>query len=97
MGVDWRAQLCRGVREIWRRLPKFVLGFLLASAIETWAAQGHSYAAFGFVLSTEVFNPFWIRLGRPRAAGHRAAAARSAQLELRLRIGARRRGNLPPS
>jgi uncharacterized membrane protein YadS len=35
-----------GVSEIWRRFPKFVLGFLLASAIVTWVAQGHSYADY---------------------------------------------------
>jgi uncharacterized membrane protein YadS len=35
-----------GVAEIWRRFPKFVLGFLLASALVTWVAQGHSYADY---------------------------------------------------
>jgi uncharacterized membrane protein YadS len=35
-----------GVAEIWRRFPKFVLGFLLASALVTWVAQGHSYAEY---------------------------------------------------
>jgi uncharacterized membrane protein YadS len=35
-----------GAGEIWRRFPKFVLGFLLASAIVTWVAQGHSYADY---------------------------------------------------
>jgi uncharacterized membrane protein YadS len=110
-----------GLGEIWRRFPKFVLGFLLASAIVTWVAQGHSYAAYkqsvvpglvaplqalrtwaftfaflsiglttrvreflsvgarpfyaftigvvvnvvlGFILSTQVFNEFWSRLGQ---------------------------------
>jgi uncharacterized integral membrane protein (TIGR00698 family) len=32
--------------EIWRRFPKFVLGFLLASAIVTLVAQGYDYAAY---------------------------------------------------
>jgi uncharacterized integral membrane protein (TIGR00698 family) len=41
-GVHNRA----GAGEIWRRFPKFVLGFLLASAIVTWVAQGHSYADY---------------------------------------------------
>ena len=110
-----------GVGELWRRFPKFVLGFLLASAIVTWAARGYSYATYkqvvvpglvaplqalrtwaftfaflsiglttrvrefvsigarpfyafalgvavnvvlGFVLSTQVFDQFWIRLGQ---------------------------------
>src|ERR1700691_4288697 len=35
-----------GIGEIWRRFPKFVLGFLLASAVVTWVAQGPSYAAY---------------------------------------------------
>jgi uncharacterized membrane protein YadS len=35
-----------GAAEIWRRFPKFVLGFLLASAIVTWVSQGHSYADY---------------------------------------------------
>ena len=41
-GVSSRA----GIGEIWRRFPKFVLGFLLASAVVTWVAQGHSYSAY---------------------------------------------------
>jgi len=41
-GVRSRA----GIAEIWRRFPKFVLGFLLASAIVTAVAQGHNYAAY---------------------------------------------------
>jgi uncharacterized membrane protein YadS len=110
-----------GIGEIWRRFPKFVLGFLAASAIVTWAAQGHSYAEYkhsvipgvvaplqalrtwaftfaflsiglttrvrqlvsigarpfyaftlgvavnvvlGYVLSTQVFDGFWTRLGQ---------------------------------
>jgi uncharacterized integral membrane protein (TIGR00698 family) len=116
-GVHNRA----GAGEIWRRFPKFVLGFLLASAIVTWVAQGYSYAAYkqalvpglvaplqalrtwaftfaflsiglttrvrdfisvgarpfyaftvgvvvnvvlGFILSTQLFNGFWTRLGQ---------------------------------
>jgi uncharacterized integral membrane protein (TIGR00698 family) len=34
------------VGEIWRRFPKFVLGFLIASAVVTLVAQGHDYAAY---------------------------------------------------
>jgi uncharacterized integral membrane protein (TIGR00698 family) len=107
--------------EIWRRFPKFVLGFLIASAIVTLVSKGYDYAAYkkdvvpglvaplqslrtwaftfaflsiglttkvrefvsvgarpfyaftagvavnvllGFVLSTQVFNDFWSRLGQ---------------------------------
>jgi len=32
--------------EIWRRFPKFVLGFLIASAIVTLVARGYDYAAY---------------------------------------------------
>jgi uncharacterized membrane protein YadS len=120
----WESTVVRsraGVGEIWRRFPKFVLGFLLASAVVTWVSQGHSYSAYksevvpalvaplqalrtwaftfaflsiglttrvrelasvgarpfyaftigvavnvvaGFVLSTQVFNDFWTRLGQ---------------------------------
>jgi uncharacterized membrane protein YadS len=41
-GVQNRA----GVGEIWRRFPKFVLGFLLASALVTWVSRGYSYPAY---------------------------------------------------
>src|SRR5579863_4799027 len=41
-GVRTRA----GIGEIWRRFPKFVLGFLLASTIVTWVAHGHNYSAY---------------------------------------------------
>lgn len=107
--------------EIWRRFPKFVLGFLVASAILTLVSKGYDYATYkkdvlpglvsplqglrtwaftfaflsiglttklrefasvgarpfyafsigvavnvllGFVLSTQVFNEFWSRLGQ---------------------------------
>jgi uncharacterized integral membrane protein (TIGR00698 family) len=107
--------------EIWGRFPKFVLGFLVASAIVTLVSRGYDYAAYkkevlpalvgplqalrtwaftfaflaiglttrlrefvsigakpfyafsigvavnvtlGFVLSTQVFNEFWNRLGQ---------------------------------
>jgi uncharacterized integral membrane protein (TIGR00698 family) len=110
-----------GAAEIWRRFPKFVLGFLLASALVTLVSQGYDYGAYkknvlpalvaplqvlrtwaftfaflsiglttrlrefaafgarpfyafaigvavnvavGFVLSTQVFNGFWDRLGQ---------------------------------
>src|SRR5580692_4738531 len=107
--------------EIWNRFPKFVLGFLIASAVVTLVSKGYDYAAYkkdvlpglvaplqalrtwaftfaflsiglttkirefvsvgarpfyaftagvavnvllGFVLSTQVFNEFWSRLGQ---------------------------------
>jgi uncharacterized membrane protein YadS len=107
--------------EIWRRFPKFVLGFLIASAVVTLVTRGYDYGAYkrevlpalvaplqvfrtwaftfaflsiglttrlrefatfgarpfyafaigvavnvalGFVLSTQVFNGFWNRLGQ---------------------------------
>ena len=42
IGVQGRAQ----PSEIWRRFPKFVLGFLVASAIVTLVARGYDYAAY---------------------------------------------------
>jgi uncharacterized integral membrane protein (TIGR00698 family) len=35
-----------GAGEIWRRFPKFVLGFLIASALVTVIARGYDYAAY---------------------------------------------------
>jgi uncharacterized membrane protein YadS len=35
-----------GARDIWRRFPKFVLGFLLASAILTVVARGYTYGDY---------------------------------------------------
>ena len=32
--------------EIWRRFPKFVLGFLVASAVVTLVSKGYDYAAY---------------------------------------------------
>jgi uncharacterized membrane protein YadS len=34
------------VGEIWRRFPKFVIGFLIASAVVTLISQGYSYAIY---------------------------------------------------
>jgi len=41
-GIQSRA----GAGEIWRRFPKFVLGFLIASAIVTLVSRGYDYAAY---------------------------------------------------
>jgi len=35
-----------GAGEIWRRFPKFVLGFLVASTVVTLVSQGHTYAVY---------------------------------------------------
>lgn len=35
-----------GAGEIWRRFPKFVLGFLIASAVVTVISRGYDYAAY---------------------------------------------------
>jgi uncharacterized membrane protein YadS len=116
-GVQTKA----GAGEIWRRLPKFVLGFLLASIVVTLITHSYSYTEYrksvlpglvaplqvfrvwaltfaflsiglttrirdfaavgrrpfyaftvgvvinvilGFILSTQVFGSFWIRLGQ---------------------------------
>lgn len=45
----WESNGIRGkasAGEIWRRFPKFVLGFLVASAVVTWAAHAYSYAEY---------------------------------------------------
>ncbi len=41
-GVEGRSN----VGEIWRRFPKFVIGFLIASAVVTLISQGYSYAIY---------------------------------------------------
>lgn len=41
-GVD----TATGAGEIWRRFPKFVLGFLAASAVVTLISRGYDYAAY---------------------------------------------------
>src|SRR6202789_4044777 len=35
-----------GAIDIWRRFPKFVLGFLLASLLVTWFASGYGYGEY---------------------------------------------------
>ena len=52
-GVDSRAN----AGEIWRRFPKFVLGFFVASAIITLLAQGYSYDQFKKVLTPDLVAP----------------------------------------
>jgi len=46
-----------GAGEIWRRFPKFVLGFLLASAAVSLLAGGDSYDQYKKALTPEVVAP----------------------------------------
>jgi len=43
--------------EIWRRFPKFVIGFLVASAIVTLISHGYSYADYKKVLQPSLVAP----------------------------------------
>src|SRR6202790_3498269 len=43
--------------EIWRRFPKFVLGFLIASAIVTVISSGYSYADYKKVVQPSLVAP----------------------------------------
>ncbi len=43
--------------EIWWRFPKFVIGFVLASAIVTVIASGYSYADFGKIVNPKLVGP----------------------------------------
>ncbi len=43
--------------EIWRRFPKFVLGFLIASAVVTFVSQGYSYDQFKKTLTPDLIAP----------------------------------------
>ncbi len=52
-GVDTRV----GAGEVWRRFPKFVLGFLLSSLIVAWVASSYPAADFKRVLEPEFIGP----------------------------------------
>jgi uncharacterized membrane protein YadS len=43
--------------EIWRRFPKFILGFLIASAIITTISRGYSYAEYKTSLTPALVAP----------------------------------------
>ena len=43
--------------EIWRRFPKFVIGFFIASAIITLVARGYSYDQFKKVVTPDLVGP----------------------------------------
>jgi uncharacterized membrane protein YadS len=44
-------------REIWARFPKFVIGFLIASALVTWIASHYSLADYRKVVTPEFVAP----------------------------------------
>ena len=50
-------QSSSGAGEIWRRFPKFVLGFLIASAIVTVISRGYDYAAYKKEVVTGLVAP----------------------------------------
>jgi uncharacterized membrane protein YadS len=52
-GIESRAD----AGEIWRRFPKFVLGFLLASALVTLVAGGHVYGDYKKLIVPSVVAP----------------------------------------
>ncbi len=52
-GVNSRAN----AGEIWRRFPKFVVGFLIASAIITFVSQGYSYDQYKKTLTPDLIAP----------------------------------------
>ena len=43
--------------EIWRRFPKFVIGFLVASLIVTWASRGYALGDFNKAVSPTLVAP----------------------------------------
>jgi uncharacterized membrane protein YadS len=52
-GVDSRT----GIAEIWRRFPKFVLGFLIASAVVTIVSRGYAYADYRRAVQPSLVAP----------------------------------------
>jgi len=50
-------QSSTGAGEIWRRFPKFVIGFLIASAIITIVSRGYSYADYRKSLTPALIAP----------------------------------------
>lgn len=44
-------------REIWARFPKFVIGFVLASALVTWIASHYSLADYRKIVTPELVAP----------------------------------------
>ena len=48
---------CAGAGEIWRRFPKFVIGFLLASIFITLVAESVGHAQFGNAATADLVTP----------------------------------------
>jgi len=46
-----------GAAEIWRRFPKFVIGFVLTSALIAWVASSYSSADYNKILKPDLINP----------------------------------------
>jgi uncharacterized membrane protein YadS len=46
--------------QIWRRFPKFVLGFLIASALVTFISRGYSYPEYKKVLQPALVAPLQV-------------------------------------
>jgi uncharacterized membrane protein YadS len=46
-----------GAGEIWRRFPKFVLGFFVASILMTWVTSGYASADFAKVVKPNLLAP----------------------------------------
>ncbi len=55
-GVDTRTR----AGEIWRRFPKFVLGFIVASALVTLLTRGYSYAAYQHSVQPALVAPLQV-------------------------------------
>lgn len=53
------AESGRGVdlTQIWTRFPKFILGFVVASLLITWASHGHSFADFDTITRPRLMAP----------------------------------------
>ncbi len=52
-GIEGRA----GAGEVWRRFPKFVIGFLIASLVVTAIAHGYDYASYTKSLVPKLVGP----------------------------------------
>jgi uncharacterized membrane protein YadS len=52
-GIEGRA----GAAEVWRRFPKFVIGFLVASLIVTLIARGYSFAEYKIDVQPKLVTP----------------------------------------
>ncbi|RDU95772.1 YeiH family protein [Trinickia dinghuensis] len=46
--------------EIWARFPKFVIGFVIASAFVTWVASGHTLGAYRKIVAPEFTAPITV-------------------------------------